>query len=275
MKPILKCLGGKRQLQKDLKLRIPEKFNRYYEPFFGGGFLGLYLEHPKSIFGEINSEVVNFYSRVRDDLLTVMDECDRHSISDSKQYFMKIRRLDRIPGYLTGCHPSLRAGRFLYLNKTAYSGNCRVNSRNQINITYANYKAPTIFVSDDMRAVSNYLNLPEVKLFNQDFEETTKDARKDDFCYFDPPYFKLSSTSSFNGYHGKKFLEDDHMRLKAHIDMLCDRGVKVLFSNSWCDFTRQLFNDARYEIISVQATRSGNSDTTKRGKIPELLGWSK
>ena len=37
--PILKWAGGKRQLIPELKKYIPAKFNKYIEPFFGGGAL--------------------------------------------------------------------------------------------------------------------------------------------------------------------------------------------------------------------------------------------
>lgn len=275
MKPILKCLGGKRQLLKQLKLRIPENFNYYYEPFFGGGCLGLHLEYPRSILADVNSELINCYQRIRDDLFKVLEECDRHKANDSKKYFLSIRNLDRVPGYSEKCHPSLRAGRYLYINKTAYSGNCRVNNKNQINIPYANYKSPTIYDLNTIKNVSNYLKLPEVKLLNEDFEKATETARKGDFIYFDPPYYKLSKSSSFNNYNGKKFTEDDHRRLKSHIDKLSDRGCYILFSNSWCDFSQQLFTDERYDIIRVMANRTGNSKIDGRGKIPELLGWNK
>ena len=36
-KPVLKWAGGKRQLLNDLIKYIPGNFNKYYEPFIGGG----------------------------------------------------------------------------------------------------------------------------------------------------------------------------------------------------------------------------------------------
>ena len=37
--PIVKWLGGKRQLLPVLAKYLPTKFHTYYEPFFGGGAL--------------------------------------------------------------------------------------------------------------------------------------------------------------------------------------------------------------------------------------------
>jgi len=36
-KPILKWAGGKTQLLAELHSLIPNRFNKYIEPFFGGG----------------------------------------------------------------------------------------------------------------------------------------------------------------------------------------------------------------------------------------------
>jgi len=37
--PIVKWVGGKTKLLPELLARMPEQFNRYYEPFIGGGAL--------------------------------------------------------------------------------------------------------------------------------------------------------------------------------------------------------------------------------------------
>lgn len=35
--PFVKWAGGKRQLLTQIKERMPEKYNKYFEPFVGGG----------------------------------------------------------------------------------------------------------------------------------------------------------------------------------------------------------------------------------------------
>ena len=35
--PFVKWAGGKRQLLSQIKERMPEKYNNYFEPFVGGG----------------------------------------------------------------------------------------------------------------------------------------------------------------------------------------------------------------------------------------------
>ena len=39
--PIVKWVGGKRQLMFELLKNMPKSYNRYFEPFIGGGALSL------------------------------------------------------------------------------------------------------------------------------------------------------------------------------------------------------------------------------------------
>ena len=42
--PFVKWAGGKRQLLPQIKERMPEKYNNYFEPFVGGG--AVLIPHP-------------------------------------------------------------------------------------------------------------------------------------------------------------------------------------------------------------------------------------
>ena len=52
MKPLIKWAGGKSSEIKHIERIIPE-FNRYIEPFFGGGALFFDLEPKKAIINDI------------------------------------------------------------------------------------------------------------------------------------------------------------------------------------------------------------------------------
>ena len=58
MKPFLKWAGGKSQLIHELKIFIPDSFNKYIEPFLGGGALYFYLNPDHSIISDLNEELV-------------------------------------------------------------------------------------------------------------------------------------------------------------------------------------------------------------------------
>ena len=64
MKPIIKWSGGKSQEIKFFEHKIPKKFNRYIEPFMGGGGVFFHLEHSNSIINDINFELVSLYNLI-------------------------------------------------------------------------------------------------------------------------------------------------------------------------------------------------------------------
>jgi DNA adenine methylase len=90
-----------------------------------------------------------------------------------------------------------------------------------------------------------------------------------DFVYFDPPYYPLNKTSNFTAYSRYSFSEKDQIRLRDVFAELANVGVKVMLSNSDCPFIRDLYSD--FNIHTISAARSINSNAQKRGKITEVL----
>ena len=52
--PFVKWAGGKRQLLEEIKKRMPKKYNRYFEPFVGGGAVLFSLQPRDAIINDIN-----------------------------------------------------------------------------------------------------------------------------------------------------------------------------------------------------------------------------
>ena len=60
IKPLLKWAGGKRQLLDIILKNFPSKFNKFIEPFIGGGALFFYLNKRNSIISDTNEELIKF-----------------------------------------------------------------------------------------------------------------------------------------------------------------------------------------------------------------------
>lgn len=80
MNPVLKYRGGKsREIPRFLQY-IPEDFDRYIEPFFGGGAVYFYLEPENAIINDINERLILFYRQLRDsypEMRVQLDEIQR------------------------------------------------------------------------------------------------------------------------------------------------------------------------------------------------------
>ncbi len=266
LKPILKWVGGKRQLLDDILPLIPQ-CSTYVEPFVGGGAVLLSLQPKKAIINDYNAELINVYVCVRDHLEELLEALEKHKELNSADHFYKVRALDREPGF-KNLPPIERAARIIYLNKTCYNGLYRVNLAGQFNSPYGKYKNPAIVNEPVIRAMSAYLN-GGVKILCGDYAQALKGLRKGAFVYLDPPYMPISSSSSFTGYTEGGFDYDEQVRLKEECDKLASKGIHFIQSNSDCPEIRSLYSD--YEILIVKAKRAINSQGNHRGEINEVL----
>jgi len=267
VRPFLKWAGGKRQLISTIVANhLPNKYNRYYEPFIGGGALVFALQPKKAVINDSNSELINCYEVVRDSLDELIDDFQRHE--NEKNYYYAIRDWDRNENYKDKT-PVQRASRIIFLNKTCYNGLFRVNSQGQFNVPFGSYKNPNILDVAVLKAVSRYLNENKVKVVNLDFQEAVKDGKKGDFIYLDPPYDPVSDSASFTGYDIHGFDRNEQLRLKKIFDELNCRGCHVLLSNAYTNFIVDLYKD--YNQTKISAIRAINSNGQKRGKVDEVL----
>lgn len=267
--PILKWVGGKRQLLKEIKGLIPKQITTYVEPFIGGGALFFDLQPNKAIINDYNEELINVYRVVKEDPEKLIIILEEHHKLNSEDYFYKIRAMDRNDNYRDMSYIE-KAARIIYLNKTCYNGLFRVNQAGQFNTPYGKYKNPNIINRPTILAMSKYFNeMKSLKIISGDYANTLKGLNKGSFVYFDPPYLPISSSSSFTGYTDQGFGYDEQVRLKIECDKLNKRGIKFMLSNSDHPLIRELYKE--YSIITVKANRAINSNVNKRGEINEVL----
>lgn len=264
--PLLKWVGGKRQLMPAINAHFPEKISTYYEPFIGGGAVLFDLQPKKAVINDFNKELINVYEVVKNHVEDLIEDLKTHK--NDPDYFYQIRALDRNEDFrqLSGIK---KASRVIYLNKTCYNGLYRVNSSGEFNSPFGRYKNPNIVNEATLRAVNQFLNKNEITIKNGDFEEAVKGIRKGSFAYFDPPYDPVSTSANFTGYVQGGFNSADQLRLRNLCDRLDEKGVKFLLSNSATPFIEDLYK--KYTKVYVKANRFINSNAKKRGEVDEVL----
>lgn len=262
--PIVKWVGGKRQLMFELIKNMPKSYNRYFEPFIGGGALFFELQPEQAYISDMNEELINLYSVVRDNVYELIKDLSKHEVS--KEYFLEIRNIDRTEQY-TELSDVERASRFIYLNRTCFNGMYRVNSQGQFNVPFGHYKNPRIIDENNLLNCSELLKKTEIKC--ADFSEILTKVKKGDLVYFDPPYVPLNDTSSFTSYTKDGFDINMQFKLRDVCDKLDNKGVKFMLSNSDTKLVNELY--VNYEIKKVFASRQINANADGRGKITEVL----
>lgn len=287
-KPFLKWVGGKTQLIEEIDSRIKEcdnflQFDTYVEPFVGGGAILFYVlkTHPnikKVVINDINSSLIGAYLAVRDtpkELIAILKKMESIYLGLECESLRKEYFLDTRANYNRGGLSSLeKSAHLIFLNKTCFNGLYRENSKGGFNVPIGKYKNPKICDAETILSDSELLQ--GVEILNEDFSKTLNYASISSFYYIDPPYKPISSTSSFNSYTKESFNDDEQVRLKNFCDAVLAKGGKVILSNS--DVSNNLSGDMffdnlydNYSIKRVNAKRSINSNSAKRGAISELL----
>jgi DNA adenine methylase len=263
-RPFLKWAGGKTQLLPHLIHRIPNSFNRYIEPFIGGGALFFALQPRISLLADCNPELISCYQVVRSDVDALIEELK--GFRYEKEMYYEVREWDRKPDFGQMSRVK-RAARLIYLNKTCFNGLYRVNSKGHFNVPFGSYSDPTIVDPENLKACSTVLQRAIIQSSN--FEQVLEIAEAGDFVYFDPPYAPTSDTADFTSYSKDGFDDAAQELLLLVCLQLNQRGVKWMVSNSNTPIIQELYRG--FKVEPIIASRAINSKASKRGAVIELL----
>ncbi len=273
MNPVLKYRGGKsREIPRFLQY-IPDDFNRYIEPFFGGGAVYFYLEPDNAIINDLNQRLMTFYSQLRNNYAEMRSQLDelqalyeknqlefkalkfknpeKRVPNANEELYYKIRTLFNNPDdtYLDGVL-------YFFINKTAYSGMIRYNNNGEYNVPFGRY--PNLNTKLVTQQHSELLQRAE--LYSVDYREIFDMAQEDDFIFLDPPYDCV-----FNDYGNidlmNGFDETEHRRLAADFRNLNCRALMVIGKTP---LTEELYGDyifdEYYKNYSVNIRNRFNND---------------
>lgn len=265
--PVVKWVGGKRQLLERLMPLCPETYTSYCEPFIGGGAVLFALQPQKAIVNDINSELIGVYRAIKDDVEALIKRLAQ--FENTKEYFYEVRGWDRNAEFYNQLTDIDKAARVIFLNKTCYNGLYRVNSAGEFNTPFGRYKNPNIVNESTLRAVNEYFNTADVTILNTSYSEAVQGLPENSFVYLDPPYDPISVTASFTGYNAGGFSSEDQIALRDCCRQLDANGIKFMLSNSATEFIQDIYSD--FNITIVPAKRAINSVGSKRGCVDEVV----
>lgn len=255
IKPILKWAGGKRQLLNTINRLKPQDFNRYIEPFCGGAAVYFNLCPNNAIIGDKNKDLINCYKQVRDNLSYVKRELNLHTKYHNEKYYYEMR--DKFNARRRNSKLKLNsvdAALMIYLNKAGFNGMFRENLKGDFNIPSGKKKSVVLYENDNLEKCSKQLKYTDILC--ADFEDIAKEAKMNDFVFFDSPY-----DDTFHTYQAGGFTKTDHERLANLFYDLTNRGVYCMLTNNATDYIKSLYTDQRYfcKEVSVRRMISSNS----------------
>lgn len=258
--PFVKWAGGKRQLLEQIKKRMPKNYNRYYEPFVGGGAVLLNLQPTDAVINDINKSLINAYRVIQQspiELINEIEKMDGNMPEDGKSYYYDIR--EKYNDKLMKEEFDVKlAAIFIFINKHCFNGLYRVNGKGLFNVPYNNSRQASCNANNILE-ISKFLK--HITILDGDFEIACEGANKGDFIFFDSPYAPLNPTS-FESYTKEGFDIVSHERLSELYKILTDRGCFCMLTNHNTRFINKLYEDYKIEVVSVK--RMINSDAKNR-----------
>lgn len=260
--PFVKWAGGKRQLIPQIRERMPEQFNKYYEPFVGGGAVIFELLPENAVINDINRALINAYQMICDhpqDFLQEINRLDAEMWEDGKEYYYSLREHYNDKLMKDEFDVEL-AALFVFINKHCFNGLYRVNGKGLFNVPYNNSRRSSV---DDQSIMEISEFLRNVTIISGDFEAACEGAGKGDFVFIDSPYAPLNPTS-FESYTKEGFDIESHRRLAKLFDKLTARGCYCMLTNHNTDLIKELYGNKGYTIDVVSVKRMINSDASNR-----------
>ena len=262
LSPFLKWPGGKRWILKKLPEVFSIQFNNYYEPFLGSGAVFFHLCPKKSVLSDVNEELINLFTQMRDHPQELAKQLQAHQKKHSNTYYYEIRDKDYVS-------PMERAGRFLYLNRTCFNGMYRENKNGKFNVPIGT-KDNCIYDIDKFEHYSNALKNAE--LMTCDFRSTIKKAESGDLLFVDPPYtIEQAQQNSFIKYNSKLFSWSDQEDLCSEIVAARNRGVIIISTNAYCDELLEMYKKEGFYVQAIEKKSTISGVIDKRRKTTELL----
>lgn len=281
LRPPLKYRGGKSRELTSIAPFIPHDFSgRYMEPFVGGGAMFWALGLPGSIINDINEPLMRFYRALQRDFDRLYEEtaqlqttyrANRHDFEERKARAgdkrvddanedLYYRMRDEFNRALHGNDSGkwLFGTLYYFINKTAYSGMIRFNSKGDYNVPYGRYKN---FSTRNLTDAHHTL-LTQTDIRCGSYNHVFDDATADDFIFLDPPY---DATFHDYGNQTTSFGVAEHRQLA---EKLRDLPCRWTMAISETPLTGELYKDnIRHRYGKKYAVNIRNRFTSKANHI--------
>jgi len=261
VRPLLKWPGGKRLLADRIVALLPQAYDRYIEPFLGGGAVFFKLKPYRAVLADVAPALIDCYAQIRDNSGDVLKALARLKNSDTEYYRIRASR----PRTAVA-----RAARMIYLTNLSFNGIYRLNFRGDFNVPYGHRPHRRPIAPALLRAAS--LLLRRARLRCVDFEITLRSARMRDVVYLDPPYTVAHSNNGFIRYNARLFSWSDQQRLARAARGAVDRGAFVVLTNADHESVRRLYPD--FHEVQVERSSTMAADSAKRKLVIESIFYA-
>lgn len=181
-KPVIKWSGSKRSQATEIISKIP-KYNKYFEPFLGGGSIMYAINPSKATCSDICEPLIKLWLTIQNDPVGLADYYENQwnkMQSEGYQVYYEIRE---------EFNNDFSPYALLFLSRTCVNGLIRFNKDGKFNNSL-HYSRKGIDPKTLRNIISDWsIAIQNIEFITSDYKEATKDAKNGDFVYLDPPYF--------------------------------------------------------------------------------------
>lgn len=275
--PLFMWAGGKNKMIKHYKSLMPYSVRNYFEPFFGGGAMFLFVMKnytPKKIvINDINKEIMSIYSSIQNNVSLFIEcckeqECNYLSLSkeNRKIYYYNIR--NQYAFQFQKWSVVEQSVILYFLMKTGFNGIYQINKN-----TNNRYGTPCGLLNQKNN-IFNYENIKKWNVILQNVEILSDNWKScfilkptDSFLFFDPPY-----RGCFTSY-GQSFQDEQQTELlkfcedcsKDNDVFLCNRDIDDSF------FDNTSLQKHKFDITYTAGRRKKTQNGFEAKKATEIL----
>tara|TARA_B100000035_G_scaffold102700_1_gene87131 strand:+ start:2825 stop:3679 length:855 start_codon:yes stop_codon:yes gene_type:complete len=274
MKPLFIWAGGKTKVLKHYAPFMPSSFDTYYEPFFGGGAMFVYVMNnykpERAVINDINEDVIWIYLAIKHSFTSFtkrLDELEAKYIplskEDRKKFYFDLRH-EHAWDYQKWDR-EIEAATLYFLMKTGFNGIYQLNKN-----TNGRYGTPSGLLNQKDKVYDRdvllwwHWALQNVDIKSADWRDAVTDD-PNGFFFFDPPY-----RNSFADY-GNGFNED------ALLDLIdfADAQKRVFVANraddNWFEDKSKSLDVHYFDITYTAGRRKKTEDGYAAKKAREIL----
>ena len=273
-RPLIKWVGGKQNLLKFLLPLLPKRWNRWIEPFLGGGGMFFGVCPDRAVLNDANPQLVNFHRQVQADPFRVRQEALRLNGWTSCTEDMFLARRKEYNSLLKdGVLDCISAAYFLWLSKHSFNGLYRLNGKGEYNAPWNREESGSRSASSALPSAERFAEvsdaLSKAEIFCGSFKALSGIAGEGDLVFLDPPYLPDPKGGNFTSYTKDGFSMEDHLAVAEFAREARNRGACVLATNNDSSLARQIYEGFSFRSYSTsQCIRPGR----KRSEIA-ILGY--
>ena len=260
--PILKWTGSKRSQANEIASIMP-KYQRYFEPFLGGGALLYLAAVPSSVASDIYEPLIRLWKLIQQEPERVVEDYKQKWITLQEELesldLDTVKHKKGLPKYFYTLRERFNQSNdpldLNFIMRTCVNGIVRFNANGEFNNSF--HLSRRGMDPDKFREIvkSWHLIIQDIEFICQDYEKILEMAEKDDFVYLDPPYAG----------NRQRYIKDlDLSRFFTTLGALNQRGVNWALSFDGQRGAKNLIHDVPKWLYKRHLLlKSGNSAVRK------------